>query len=337
MPEFPTTQEPAVSVDGARSRRATKAVIPAAGLATRFLPATKAVPKELLPVVDRPVLQYIVEEAAAAGINDILLVTGRGKTSMVDHFDRRPDLEQRLEAKGDMERLAAVKRPSELAEIYTCRQPEALGLGHAVSYAESHVGGESFAVLLGDEFTDEADPLLPGMLDLQARTGGIVLALIEVPDDEVSRYGIASVRDAAPNLGNGITADGEIVEVTGLVEKPKQDQSPSNLAVVGRYVLPNAVFDAIRRTGPGAGGEIQLTDAMGIMLNEGTPVHGVVFRGVRYDTGAPIGYLQAVVQLACQRPDIGPAFREWLTEFIGGQLTAESSAGRGPSGKERSG
>jgi UTP--glucose-1-phosphate uridylyltransferase len=340
MPEIPTTQEPAVSVDGARSRRATKAVIPAAGLATRFLPATKAVPKELLPVVDRPVLQYIVEEAAAAGINDILLVTGRGKTSMVDHFDRRPDLEQRLEAKGDMERLAAVKRPSELAEIYTCRQPEALGLGHAVSYAESHVGGESFAVLLGDEFTDESDPLLPDMLDLQARTGGIVLALIEVPDEEVSRYGIASVRDAAPNLDHGIgvgAEGGTMVEVTGLVEKPKQDETPSNLAVVGRYVLPNTIFDAIRRTGPGAGGEIQLTDAMGLMLEEGTPVHGVVFRGVRYDTGAPIGYLQAVVQLACQRPDLGPAFREWLTEFVGSQVSAGSPAGRGPSGKERSG
>jgi UTP--glucose-1-phosphate uridylyltransferase len=300
MPEFPPT------------RRAVKAVIPAAGLATRFLPATKAVPKELLPVVDRPVLQYIVEEAAAAGINDILLVTGRGKTSMVDHFDRRPDLEARLEAKGDTERLAAVIRPSELAEIYTCRQPEALGLGHAVSYAESHVGGESFAVLLGDEFTDESDPLLPDMLDLQAQTGGIVLALIEVPDEEVSRYGIASVKPAT------LDSPGEIVEITDLVEKPARQQAPSNLAVVGRYVLPNAIFDAIRRIGPGAGGEIQLTDAMALLLKEGVPTHGVVFRGVRYDTGAPIGYLQAVVQLACQRADLGPAFRDWLTGFVAG-------------------
>ncbi|OLB65693.1 MAG: UTP--glucose-1-phosphate uridylyltransferase [Actinobacteria bacterium 13_2_20CM_2_72_6] len=307
-----------------RGRRAVKAVIPAAGLATRFLPATKAVPKELLPVVDRPVLQYIVEEAAAAGIHDILLVTGRGKTSMVDHFDRRPDLEQRLEAKGDTERLAAIIRPSELAEIYTCRQPEQLGLGHAVSYAESHVGGESFAVLLGDEFTDESAPLLPDMLDLQARTGGIVLALLEVPDEEVSRYGIASVRPAA-----GPTAGGsEIVEVTGLVEKPSREETPSNLAVVGRYVLPNAVFDAIRKIGPGAGGEIQLTDAMALLLAEGTPVHGVIFRGIRYDTGAPIGYLQAVVQLACQREDLGPVFRSWLSDFV--------ARGMG-SGRERAG
>src|SRR5262245_57718041 len=173
--------------------RAVKAVIPAAGLATRFLPATKAVPKELLPVVDQPVLQYIVEEAAAADITDILLVTGRGKTSMVDHFDRNPYLESRLEAKGDLERLEKVRRTSELAEIYTCRQGEPLGLGHAVSYAESHVGGQPFAVLLADEFMDDDDPLLPAMLDLQTETGGIVLAFIEVPEDQTNRYGIASV------------------------------------------------------------------------------------------------------------------------------------------------
>lgn len=295
----------------AGQRRAVKAVIPAAGLATRFLPATKAVPKELLPVVDRPVLQYIVEEAAAAGIADILLVTGRGKTSMVDHFDRRPDLEAHLEAKGDLKRLAEVKRPAELAEIYTCRQAEPLGLGHAVSFAESHVGSEPFAVLLGDEFTDEADPLLPDMLDLQARTGGIVLALLEVPWDEVSRYGVASVEPSSENS----KAKLEVVEVTGLVEKPKENP-PSNLIVVGRYVLPSAIFDAIRRTGPGAGGEIQLTDAIALLMAEGTPVHGVVFRGTRYDTGAPLGYLQAVVQLACQRSDLGPQFLEWLTDFV---------------------
>src|SRR5690242_7029349 len=193
-------------------RRAVKAVIPAAGLATRFLPATKAVPKELLPVGDRPVLQYIVEEAAAAGITDVLLVTGRGKTSMVDHFDRRPDVEQRLEEKGDTERLAAVRRTSELADIYTCRQGEPLGLGHAVGVAASHVGDNPFAVLLGDEFVDEDSPLLPDMLDLQARTGGIVLAFMEVDPAETARYGIASV---APS-----TYGDDVVEVIGLVEKP---------------------------------------------------------------------------------------------------------------------
>src|ERR1043165_3402163 len=184
----------------ASGRRAVKAVIPAAGLATRFLPATKAVPKELLPVVDRPVLQYIVGGAAAAGITDVLLVTGRGKTAMVDHFDRRPDVEARLEEKGDTERLAAVRRTSELADIYTVRQGEPLGLGHAVGTAASHIGDNAFAVLLGDEFVDEDSPLLPSMLDLQARTGGIVLAFLEVAPEETSRYGIASV-EADPDLG----------------------------------------------------------------------------------------------------------------------------------------
>jgi UTP--glucose-1-phosphate uridylyltransferase len=323
MPEFPRVEEPAAPAASPR-RRTVRAVIPAGGLATRFLPATKAVPKELLPVVDRPVLQYIVEEAAAAGITDILLITGRGKTSIVDHFDRKPDLEQRLEAKGDIDRLNAVVRPSELAEIYTCRQAEPLGLGHAVSYAESHVGGESFAVLLGDEFTDEDEPLLPLMLDLQARTGGIMLAFIELPWDEVSRYGVASVEPAEPELDAGP----DVVRVTGLVEKPPKDQAPSNLAVVGRYVLPNTIFDAIRRTDPGAGGEIQLTDAMALLLSEGTPVHGVIYRGHRYDTGTPTGYLQAVVELACKRSDFGPAFRDWLSDFVKNDMTV---------GRERSG
>jgi UTP--glucose-1-phosphate uridylyltransferase len=304
MPENRSTSQ---STPGTRAPgRAVKAVIPAAGLATRFLPATKAVPKELLPVVDRPVLQYIVEEAAAAGLRDVLLVTGRGKTSMVDHFDRRPDLEARLSAKGDRERLDAITRLSDVADIYTCRQPEQLGLGHAVSYAESHVGGGSFAVLLGDEFTDEAEPLLPRMLDIQAETGGIVLAFIEVPWEEVSRYGVAAVEP---------TDRADVVKVTGLVEKPAREDAPSNLIVVGRYVLPPGIFDAIRRVGPGAGGEIQLTDAMALMLEEGTPVHGVVYRGTRYDTGMPIGYLQTIVEIACRREDIGPAFRDWLVDF----------------------
>ncbi|WP_433298300.1 UTP--glucose-1-phosphate uridylyltransferase [Actinoplanes sp. CA-030573] len=294
----------------ATGRRAVKAVIPAAGLATRFLPATKAVPKELLPVVDRPVLQYIVEEAAAAGITDVLLVTGRGKTSMVDHFDRRPDVEQRLEEKGDQERLAAVRRTSELADIYTCRQGEPLGLGHAVGTAASHVGDNPFAVLLGDEFVEEDKPLLPAMLDLQARTGGIVLAFMEVKPEETSRYGIASV--APSDLGE------DVVQVTGLVEKPSPEEAPSNLAVLGRYILPASIFDAIESTKPGSGGEIQLTDAMAQLLADGVPVHGIVYRGFRYDTGMPLGYLQAVVMLASKRADIGSEFRGWLEEFVAG-------------------
>ncbi|TDO40126.1 UTP--glucose-1-phosphate uridylyltransferase [Paractinoplanes brasiliensis] len=294
----------------ASGRRAVKAVIPAAGLATRFLPATKAVPKELLPVVDRPVLQYIVEEAAAAGITDILLVTGRGKTSMVDHFDRRPDIEARLADKGDDQRLAAVRRTSELADIYTVRQGEPLGLGHAVGTAASHVGDNPFAVLLGDEFVEEDKPLLPAMLDLQARTGGIVLALGEVKPEETSRYGIASVNPSAEG--------GDVVEITGLVEKPSPDEAPSNLAVLGRYILPAGIFEAIENTKPGSGGEIQLTDAMAQLLADGVPVHGIVYRGHRYDTGMPLGYLQTVVMLAAKRDDLGEEFRSWLAEFVAG-------------------
>lgn len=309
----------------ASPQRIRKAVFPVAGLGTRFLPATKAVPKELLPVVDRPVLQYIVEEATAAGIKDVLLVTGRGKSSMVDHFDRQPYLESKLEEKGDAKRLDAVRQPSELAEIFTCRQHEPLGLGHAVGCAESHVGNQPFAVLLGDEFMDEGSPLLPSMLDLQARTGGIVLAFIEVGREEVSRYGIAAVEPAEESLCDL----GEVVKVTKLIEKPSPDEAPSNLAVVGRYVLPGEVFEAIRRTKPGSGGEIQLTDAMGLMLDEGTPVYGIVYRGVRYDTGMPLGYLQAVVQLAAQRPDLGPDFRQWLAGFVASMDGSGGSGGAG--------
>lgn len=302
--------KPPSTATGTGGPRAVKAVIPAAGLATRFLPATKAVPKELLPVVDRPVLQYIVEEATQAGITDVLLITGRGKTSMVDHFDRRPDLEERLAKKPEL--LAAVKRTEDLAAIYTCRQPDQLGLGHAVGYAESHIGDQPFAVLLGDEFVKPTEPLLPAMLELQARTGGIVLAFFEVDPDQTTRYGIASVAPAEAEF----TDIGEVVRVTGMVEKPEPEEAPSNLAVLGRYVLPGRIFDAIRRTDPGSGGEIQLTDAMERLRTEGVPVHAIVYRGTRYDTGMPLGYLQTVVQIAAERDDLGAEFRKWLADFV---------------------
>jgi UTP--glucose-1-phosphate uridylyltransferase len=219
-------------------------------------------------------------------------------------------VEARLEEKGDFERLAEVRRTSEIADIYTCRQGEPLGLGHAVGVAASHIGNNPFAVLLGDEFVDLEHPLLPAMLDLQARTGGIVLAFLEVDPAETARYGIASVSPSA--YGD------DTVEVTGLVEKPSPDEAPSNLAVLGRYVLPATIFDAIHNTKPGSGGEIQLTDAMAALLADGTPVHGIIYRGHRYDTGMPLGYLQAVVELAAKRPDVGPEFRRWLGEFVGG-------------------
>jgi UTP--glucose-1-phosphate uridylyltransferase len=298
---------------GRTGRRAAKAVIPAAGLGTRFLPATKAVPKELLPVVDRPALQYIVEEAAAAGITDVLLVTGRGKSSMVDHFDRRLDLEQQLEEAGKKDLLEALIRPSTLAAIHTSRQPEPRGLGHAVLCAASYVGNQPFAVLLGDDLIDERDPLLPRMLDLQAQTGGIVVALLEVPREQSRLYGIADAR---------ATDDPDVVSVVTMVEKPDPADAPSNLAVIGRYVLPGEIFGVLSQTPPGKGGEIQLTDAMAAMAAEGTPVHGVIFRGRRYDTGDRQSYLRAVVQLAVARDDLGPDFREWLTAYVGSGFTS---------------
>ncbi|SHN46412.1 UTP--glucose-1-phosphate uridylyltransferase [Cryptosporangium aurantiacum] len=298
----------------AKPRTTRKAVIPAAGLGTRFLPATKAVPKELLPVVDKPALEYIVEESAAAGLDDVLLVTGRGKSAMVDHFDRRPDLEKSLEAKGDTKKLEAVRRSSELAAINTCRQGEPKGLGHAVLCGASHVGNEPFAVMLGDDLIDARDPILPTMIDVQARHGGIVLALLEVPREHIKRYGIVAVEQTGES-GDGDHL-GEIVRVTSMVEKPDPDEAPSNLAIIGRYVLPAEIFDAIRETKPGAGGEIQLTDAMAALLADGTPVHGVVFKGRRYDTGDRGDYLKAVVQLGVDHDDLGPAFKEWLVDYV---------------------
>ena len=287
--------------------RTVKAVIPAAGLGTRFLPATKSVPKELLPVVDKPALQYVVEEAAAAGLTDVLLITARGKDAMADHFDSAPALEAVLEAKGDAARLAAVQGPSRLADVSTTRQAQARGLGHAVLCAAEHVGTGAFAVLLGDDLIDVATPVLPTMLDLQAERGGIVLALMEVPREVVDRYGIAS---AEP------TGRDDVVKVTGLVEKPDPADAPSTLAVIGRYILPGEIFAVLRETPTGAGGEIQLTDAMAAMLDAGTPVHGVIFGGRRYDTGDRGDYLKAVVQLACGRDDLGPDFRGWLKEYV---------------------
>jgi len=289
------------------SPRTVKAVIPAAGMGTRFVPATKSVPKELLPLVDKPVLQYIVEEAAAAGLADVHLVTSRGKSAMVEHFDRAPELEAALEAKGDITRLALVRQASQLAAISTSRQHVARGLGHAVLCAAAHVGSENFAVLLGDDLIDLRTPLLPTMIELQQRHGGIVLALTEVPRENTGRYGIASVEP---------TDRSDVVRITGLIEKPDPAVAPSTLAVIGRYVLPPEVFDVIRQTPPGAGGEIQLTDAMAAMLADGTPVHGVVFTGRRFDTGDRGDYLKAVVELACERDDLGPVFRGWLKSYV---------------------
>jgi UTP--glucose-1-phosphate uridylyltransferase len=285
--------------------RVTKAVIPAAGLGTRFLPATKATPKEMLPIVDKPAIQYVVEEAARAGLDDVLMVIGRNKKSLEDHFDRVVELEEALAAKGDKDRLALVQQASDIATLHYVRQGDPKGLGHAVLAAAPHVGKQPFAVLLADDLIDARDPLLEQMIAVQQREGGSVVALMEVPKDSISLYGCAAVE----------TAEGDQVRITALVEKPSVDEAPSNLAIIGRYVLSPTVFDVLRRTAPGHGGEIQLTDAIQELITT-EPVHGVVFRGRRYDTGDRLDYLKAVVRLAADREDLGPPLLAWLREWL---------------------
>ncbi|MFD7540251.1 UTP--glucose-1-phosphate uridylyltransferase GalU [Streptomyces sp. NPDC058961] len=280
-----------------------KAVIPAAGLGTRFLPATKATPKEMLPVVDKPAIQYVVEEAVAAGLSDVLMITGRNKRALEDHFDRNHELESALTRKGDADRLAKVRESSDLATVHYVRQGDPKGLGHAVLCAAPHVGDEPFAVLLGDDLIDARDPLLARMVEVQERLGGSVVALMEVAPEQIHQYGCAAVEP---------TGESDVVRVTGLVEKPERAAAPSNLAVIGRYVLDPEVFGVLRTTAPGRGGEIQLTDA----LNRLDTVHGVVFKGRRYDTGDRADYLRAIVRLASERADLGPDFRAWLRGFV---------------------
>jgi UTP--glucose-1-phosphate uridylyltransferase len=289
------------------ARAVTKAVIPAAGLGTRFLPATKATPKEMLPVVDKPAIEYVVEEAVAAGLDDVLMITGRGKRPLEDHFDRAYELEEALAEKGDIERLKAIRESDELAHVHYVRQGDPRGLGHAVLMAEQHVGGQPFAVLLGDDLIDPRDPLLVPMIDVQRRHGGSVVALIEVDPALVSMYGCAAIEP---------THDENVVTVTDLIEKPEPADAPSNLAVIGRYVLAPEIFPVLHRTPPGRGDEIQLTDGLRLLAHEGEPMHGVLFRGRRYDTGDRGDYLRTVVRLAAERNDLGPDFRAFLREFV---------------------
>ncbi|MEV4902169.1 UTP--glucose-1-phosphate uridylyltransferase GalU [Citricoccus sp. NPDC055426] len=294
--------------------RTKKAVIPAAGMGTRFLPATKAMPKEMLPVVDKPAIQYVVAEAKAAGLKDLLMITGRNKRALEDHFDRVPALERSLELKGDFGKLDKIQEATNLGNIHYVRQNDAKGLGHAVWCAKQHVGDEPFAVLLGDDLIDERDDLLERMIDVQQEKGGSVIALMEVPPENISAYGVAQV-DAVPEGSE------DVVRVTDLVEKPPVEQAPSNLAIIGRYVLDPVVFEVLERTGPGRGNEIQLTDALQVLAQgegEGFGVHAVVFRGKRYDTGDKLSYLQAVIELASAREDLGPGLRPWLKEFASG-------------------
>jgi UTP--glucose-1-phosphate uridylyltransferase len=294
--------------------RISKAVIPAAGLGTRFLPATKATPKEMLPVVDKPAIQYVVEEAVAAQLSDVLMVTGRNKRPLEDHFDRNYELEEALSRKGDDSRLARVRESSDLATMHYVRQGDPRGLGHAVLCAEPHVGDQPFAVLLGDDLIDPRDPLLPRMIDVQEQYGGSVVALMEVGPSSIHLYGSAAI---VP------TDHSDVVRVTDLVEKPEAAHAPSNYAVIGRYVLDPGVFEVLKKTQPGQGGEIQLTDALRELAHQETvagPVHGVVFTGRRYDTGDRGDYLRAIVRLACEREDLGPDFRAWLRSYVNEEM-----------------
>ena len=282
-----------------------KAVIPAAGLGTRFLPATKAQPKEMLPVVDKPAIQYVVEEAVRAGIDDIIIITGRSKRSLEDHFDRNVELELELEQRGRLEALKEVRALADLADIFYVRQGEPLGLGHAVSICRKHIGDNPFVVLLGDDLIDERLPLLEGMIETYDRLDSSVIALMEV--ENPSLYGCARVEPAGDNL----------VRILDIVEKPAAADAPSNLAVMGRYVFTPAIFDALAQVQPGVGGEIQLTDAIALLLNEQN-VYGYTFSEGRYDTGNKLDYLRATVEFAARREDLGPDFRTFLKAFVEG-------------------
>ncbi len=293
------------------------AVLPVAGLGTRFLPVTKSVPKELLPVVDRPSIQYIVEECVDNGVDDVLFVTATGKSAMEDHFDRRLDLETALADKGKDAELALVRDLAELATVHSVRQGEALGLGHAILQGAQHIGPDgSFAVLLGDDLLEPGCDFLARMIEAHERTGRPVIALMEVPQDQVHLYGAAEVEPT--------DRDGEF-RVTSMVEKPPPGEEPSNLIMVGRYVLPGSIFEVLRSTPPGRGGEIQITDALQTCAQE-EPIIGLKLDVPRYDTGDKLGYLKANLQFAAVREDVGPELLAWLREWLG----EDAAVGAGP-------
>ena len=285
------------------TKKIRKAVIPAAGLGTRFLPATKATPKEMLPLVDKPLIQYGVEEAVAAGCTEIIIVTGRGKSTMEDHFDRSPELEMALERRGKTALLELTRSISGLAKISYVRQPEALGLGHAVLMARELVGDEPFAVLLPDDVVDASVPCLKQMVDAFAETGASILGSEVVEGDAIQMYGCLDCSPCEPNR--------RLLQVRDLVEKPKPSEAPSQHAIIGRYILTPAIFDHLLALKPGSGGELQLTDGIKALLTR-EAVFGFVYEGTRHDAGDKLGFLKATVELALKRDDLGPKFREWL-------------------------
>ncbi|HEU5249431.1 MAG TPA: UTP--glucose-1-phosphate uridylyltransferase GalU [Thermoanaerobaculia bacterium] len=284
------------------------AVFPAAGLGTRFLPATKAQPKEMLPLVDRPLIQYVVEEARDAGIQRIVIVTGRGKNAIEDHFDTSFELEKMLEERGKESLLAIVREISDMIPISYVRQKTALGLGHAILQAKDLVGREPFAVMLGDDIVDSSEPCIGQMMRLYEERGNPVIAIQEVARDETRQYGIVA--------GD---RDGErVVRITGMVEKPAPEEAPSNLAIIGRYLLPPEIFDILEETRSDVGGEIQLTSGLATLLRR-RPIDGYLFEGKRYDAGDKLGFLKATVEFALKRGDLGGSFREYLKSLdLGG-------------------
>lgn len=282
-----------------------KAIFPVAGLGTRFLPATKSSPKEMLPLIDKPLVQYVVEEAVAAGIEQIIFVTGRTKRAIEDHFDSSPELENHLEEKGKDETLQAVREIADLVDIYYVRQKKALGLGHAILCARDFIGDEPFAVLLGDDIIDAPTPCLKQLLEVYEHYRGSVLALEQVPPEQISSYGCVAV--------NRITE--RVMEVTDMVEKPKREEAPSNLAIIGRYVLTPAIFPILERQEPGRGGEIQLTDAIK-RLSRDEAVYGCLFEGLRHDCGDKLGFLKATVDLALKREEFSAEFEAYLRKRI---------------------
>lgn len=283
-----------------------KAVFPAAGLGTRFLPATKAMPKEMLPLVDKPLIQYGVEEAMHSGVQNIIIVTGRGKTAIEDHFDVSFELEHLLESRQKKDLLATVRQVSDLINVAYVRQKEALGLGHAVLRARELVGHEPFAAILSDDIIDSETPALRQLLDVYEFYGASVVALMEVPKEQISAYGVV---DAEPITD--VSGGGRLYRIRNLVEKPKAEDAPSNLAIIGRYVLTPEVFDSLEAIEPGSGGEIQLTDGLKHVLRS-RPIYGFRFEGTRYDAGDKQGFLRATVEFALKRHDLGADFRSYL-------------------------
>jgi UTP--glucose-1-phosphate uridylyltransferase len=285
--------------------RIRKAVLPVAGLGTRVLPASKVIPKEMLPLVDKPTLQYIVEEAVAAGIEEIIFVTSRSKRSIEDHFDAFPEMEALLEKKGKKRELDELHRIEKMASYVAVRQPQPLGLGHAILCARDLVGDEPFVVMLGDDLVAPETPCLPRMIELHERYDGTIISLFTSPPEQISAFGVAAVRDL----------EDDVVQVDFLVEKPGPEEAPSDLAVAGRYVLTPDIFALLEKTQPGIGGEIQLTDAMQIQAAAGR-CYGLRFNGVRYDTGNPLGYLTTSIAYALKRPEIAQGLRAYMRQAV---------------------